>query len=345
MADCCHPPRRSVDWLFQGGLWIVIGLYAVHLFDVGVPFPWLNPFAHSIFSLINKMWWGLALGILFAGMMSRIPREVVMSALGPSGRLGGIIRATLAGTLLDLCNHGILLVGMQLYRRGASLGQTMAFLISSPWNSLSLTLILAALIGWPWTIVYVLLSAVIAVVSGMIFEILVRRKVLPPNPNSVELPDGLRVFPEIKKSIKQADYSPNNLLSVLVDGLKESRMIIKWILIGSILAALIQTFVSRDTFESYMGPTLIGLGLTLLAATIIEVCSEGSTPIAAEIVNRGSAPGNGFAFLMAGAATDYTEIMSLRETTKSWKIALFLPLVTVPQITLIAYLINQAGRS
>ena len=62
---------------------------------------------------------------------------------------------------------------------------------------------------------------------------------------------------------------------------------------------------------SWFGPTVSGLLLTLVAATIIEVCSEGSSPIAADLVTRGGAPGNGFAFLMSGAATDYTEIMVL----------------------------------
>lgn len=78
-------------------------------------------------------------------------------------------------------------------------------------------------------------------------------------------------------------------------------------------------------------------------ATVLEVFSEGSTPIAADIFTRAKAPGNGFAFLMAGVATDYTEIMILKDTTKSWKLALFLPLITVPQVLLVAWLINIYG--
>ena len=81
--------------------------------------------------------------------------------------------------------------------------------------------------------------------------------------------------------------------------------------------------------------------MTLVAATIIEVCSEGSTPIAADLVVRADAPGNGFTFLMAGIATDYTEIVVLRDLTKSWKIALFLPLVCVPQVLVLGWLLNQ----
>ena len=55
---------------------------------------------------------------------------------------------------------------------------------------------------------------------------------------------------------------------------------------------------------------------------------------------RAGAPGNSFAFLMTGVSTDYAEIMVLREATKSWRIALFLPLLTVPQVILIAWLMN-----
>jgi hypothetical protein len=46
---------------------------------------------------------------------------------------------------------------------------------------------------------------------------------------------------------------------------------------------------------------------------------------------------------MAGAATDYTEIMVLKETTKRWKTALILPLLTVPQVLLLGWILNMAG--
>jgi len=108
-----------------------------------------------------------------------------------------------------------------------------------------------------------------------------------------------------------------------------------------VLATAIRAFVPMDTYQALFGPTVVGLLLTMLAATIIEVCSEGSTPIAADIVTRAAAPGNGFAFLMAGVATDYTEVMVIRDLTKSWKIALFLPLVCLPQVLVMGWILNQ----
>src|SRR5690606_36702198 len=121
-------------------------------------------------------------------------------------------------------------------------------------------------------------------------------------------------------------------------GLKDSKMVLRWIVFGVVLVALIRAFVPEEAFEVWFGASVSGLFLTLQAATLIEVCSEGSTPIAADLFNRAGAPGNAFTFLMAGAATDYTEIMVLKETTGSWKIARFLQLVTVPQMLFIRWL-------
>jgi uncharacterized membrane protein YraQ (UPF0718 family) len=120
-------------------------------------------------------------------------------------------------------------------------------------------------------------------------------------------------------------------------------MVLRWIFFGFVLTALIRGFVPDDTFQQYFGPTLAGLFLTLLATTVIEVCSEGSSPIAADLLTRANAPGNAFVFLMAGAATDYTEIMALKETTRSWKATLALPLLTTPQVILIGWLLQQGG--
>ncbi|MCB1230029.1 MAG: permease [Verrucomicrobiae bacterium] len=343
-SSCCHP-RRSVDWLLWGSAAIIIPAYLIHWLAPALveSFAWLKTFTGGVFELINKMWWGLLIGITVVGILAKVPRELVVGALGRSGTFGGLLRATAAGTLLDLCSHGILLVGMQLYRRGASLGQTMAFLIASPWNSLSLTLILIALIGLKWTLAFLLLSIVIALIAGLVFEGLVKRGVLPPNPNRTDLPENFRLGPEIRKRFREAHFHRGLFLEMAKTGLSESKMILRWIFFGTVMAALVRASLSADTFSAWFGPSIGGLLLTLFATTIIEVCSEGSSPIAADLITRGGAPGNAFTFLMAGVATDYTEILSLRETTKSWKIALFLPLVTVPQVLLIGWILNHFG--
>jgi len=359
MSSCCAPPEPEQEPSCCGGepakksrpdllLWSTLILvsigYLLNVFAADDISQWtsLASMTEATRHLMDSMWIGLALGMFFVGVLGRVPREFVTSLLGKGDTFVGILRATFAGVLLDLCSHGILLVAMRLYQRGASLGQVMAFLIASPWNSLSLTVILIALIGWKWTLLFIICSMVIGIISGLIFNVLVSNGTLPTNPNTIEV-HNFKVWPEAKKRLAETKFSVQWFSSMCWEGLKDSRMIVRWLLLGVLLAAAIRTFVPLDSFQTYFGATLAGLGMTLVVATILEICSEGSTPIAADLVTRAQAPGNGFAFLMTGVATDYTEIMSLRETTGSWKIALFLPLITVPQVVLLSWVMNLAG--
>lgn len=344
MSSCCgHQKKKKFDYIMFGSLSLVIVFYMVHVLNtmVGIEVPYVQNFAADVYSIMNQMWWGLLLGILFVGIVGSIPRELVMSALGQGGTVKGLVRATIAGVMLDLCSHGILMVGAKLYERGASLGQVMAFLIASPWNSLSLMLVLWAMIGLKWMLVFLVLSMIIAFVSGFIFDKLVKKGTLEENSNTFDLPENYNFKDHMKKSFKNADKSPKGFMRMIQSGAHDARVVIKWLMFGVVLAAAVRTFMDEGMFATYFGATLLGLGMTAVAATVIEVCSEGSVPFAADIFNKAEAKGNSFAFLMAGVSTDYTEIMVLKETFGGWKRALFLPLITLPQILVWAFALNQ----
>ena len=338
-SSSCNPPTRK-DYLLWFANITVLGGTGLYLICPSEILPHsLNVFLHAEYALLKQMSVGLLVGIVSVGLLSYVPREVVMRFFGPSHSWKSLLRATVAGVFLDMCSHGILMVGMKLYERGVSLGQVMAFLIASPWNSFSLSIILVTLIGWQWTLCFIMLSVLLALVSGFVFDILVKNNVLPHNPYSHSTPN--------ETNLEAPGWTKTDLLqlhfwfSVLKNGFQGATTIIKWTFIGIVVASLMRTFVDPHLFSHYFGPTLLGLSLTLTVATVVEVCSEGSTPIAAEFMKQ--APGNTYAFLMAGVSTDYTEIMMIKETSKSWKIAMFLPFVTLPQIFITAWLINYFG--
>ena len=81
----------------------------------------------STFDLMNTIWWGIVMGMFMVAVFTKLPREFVVSLLATGNGLRGILRATLGGVLLDLCSHGILMVGAKIYERGISTGQVMAF--------------------------------------------------------------------------------------------------------------------------------------------------------------------------------------------------------------------------
>lgn len=345
MTSCCHPAdehehkKQRFDFILWASVSIIAAALVLHFAGLGIT--QVDHFAHTVLEFLSTMWWGIVLGILVVGMMNKIPREYFQVAMGRGDSVGGIFRAALAGLLLDMCNHGILMIGAKLYERGVSLPQVMTFLIASPWNSLSLTIILVTLIGLKWTLAFIFFSAVVAILSGFIFMALIRRGILPDNPNKSETDANFSVLADCKARLKDFKPSAGFFVELITGGLHEARMLLRWLLLGIIIAAAVRTFVPHETFAEWFGPTLFGLGMTLLATTVLEVCSEGSAPVAADIMARAAAPGNAFAFLMAGVSTDYTEILVMREATKSWKIAFYLPLVTVPQIVLLGWIMNQ----
>jgi uncharacterized membrane protein YraQ (UPF0718 family) len=338
-GGCCDPNSKKIDWLFWGGLGVTIWAILWSTLDDKI-LSSTDQVASSISHTTHEMIWGILVGVVIVGILEHIPKEAVGAVIGSKQGWRGIFRAMVAGLFLDLCNHGILLIGMGLYRRGASLGQVFAFLVASPWNSFSLTLLLGSLIGVPWTIGFVLGSAAMAFVAGILADHWVNRGDLPENPNKSSLPE-VPDWKGIRADLAKMDISPFGILKMIWTGAKVSKMLFRWLFLGTIMTALIQVYVPMDWYKSWFGPSEIGLLMTLLAATVIEVCSEGSVPIAADLFLRAQAPGNAFTFLMAGASTDMTEMLALRQTTGSWKSALLLPILTVPQILLISWVMNH----
>jgi hypothetical protein len=81
--SACCPSERKTDWLLLiCGSIVALG-YAAHLAISPVVLPdTIWQFSQAIFEFLNIMWWGLALGIIFVGILSRVPRELVMGVLG-----------------------------------------------------------------------------------------------------------------------------------------------------------------------------------------------------------------------------------------------------------------------
>jgi uncharacterized membrane protein YraQ (UPF0718 family) len=191
---------------------------------------------------------------------------------------------------------------------------------------------------------YIIFSAiVIAIITGLIFQFLEKKGLIEKNENTLAIDQKFSLKEDFKKRFKEYKFSPQSLkadLSGIYKGVVAlSDMVLWWILIGMGLASFAGAYIPTSLFQNYMGPTILGLFVTLILATIIEVCSEGSAPMAFEIFRQTKALGNSFVFLMAGVATDYTEIGLLWHNVGR-KTAIWLPIVTVPQVIILGIIAN-----
>ena len=333
--DCCSVNKKKSFFHWENILLLsIVIFYLLSLFIVEKG-ETSKTFFSSINFFVQELFWGVIIGGIFMYLFRILPRQSLQSivGLGQSG-YKATFKAILAGFVLDVCSHGILFIGIGLYRQGLRLPQLIAFLLSSPWNSISLTFVLISLIGEFWTILFVFLSMLIAFVSATIFEFLMNNKLL------VVQNDNKEVLSIRESKILNVNFSFKTSFNwqILVLVWKDIRLLLKWLVIGVYFSVLMRLIFSIDGLGEVFSASIGGLLFTLMLAIIIEVCSEGSVPFASDLFLV--APGNAFAFLLAGVATDYTEILALKESTKSWRVALFLPLVTVPQVLLVSYMMN-----
>lgn len=304
--------------------------------------PLLEPFRKSFLTYLKTIWWAILLGLFLGGLIEHyVPREYISHILArPKKRT--ILYSVVLGFLMSACSHGILAISMELHKKGASNPAVVSFLLASPWANLTITIMLIGFFGLK--ALYIIISAiVIAIITGLVFQVLERRNLIETNDNSAETGSEFSVMNDVKRRLREYKFSIESVkrdIRGIYDGMISlGNMVLWWVLIGMGIASLAGAYIPSHIFTDYMGPTVLGLIVTLMLATVIEVCSEGSAPMAFEIFRQTGAFGNSFVFLMAGVVTDYTEIGLLWHNVGR-KTAIWLPIITVPQVILLGIIAN-----
>lgn len=302
----------------------------------------LHDLIFSFYDYVKMIWLAIIVGLLLGGFIDHfIPRKYISKYLAQHKKRT-IFYSVGLGFLMSACSHGILAISMELYKKGASTPAVIAFLLASPWANLPITIILFGFFGIK-ALLFVGFAIIIAIITGLIYQMLDRKGLIECGKHTVEVEEDFSILKDIKRRWKEYEFSIKNLkndaISVLKGSWELAKMVLWWILIGMFLASVARAYIPQDFFINYMGATLLGLVVTLILATIIEICSEGTSPLAFEIFRQTGAFGNAFVFLMAGVATDYTEI-GLIWSNIGKRAALWLPIITVPQIIILGCLFN-----
>src|SRR4030042_4239129 len=172
---------------------------------------------------------------------------------------------------------------MQLHKKGASNPAVVSFLLASPWANLTVTIIMFGFFGL--RALYIVGCAIIvALNTGFIFMLLEKKGLIEKNKNIVEVSEDFSISHDVRMRIR--NYNPG-LKTIIKDSkgiisgsMALSDMVLWWIILGMLIASFAGAYIPVHFFHKFMGPTLSGLMVTLLLATIIEVCSEGSAPLA-----------------------------------------------------------------
>lgn len=336
----CEAPKKTPVW--KNKVVIMTIIYAL-VFILGNTVKFFMPLMHALMMYMQTIALAILIGLLLGGIIDWLVPPEYVSVILARKKKRTIIYSVLTGFLMSACSHGILALAIQLYKKGASVPAVIAFLLSSPWANLPLTILMFGFFGAK--AFYIVGAAiVVALISGYIFMFLDKKKLIEHNPNTVQVDENFDIVKDAKARLKQIKINGstalNGVRSVWAGSLSLANMVLWWIMLGMLLASIVAAYLPENFMAQYMGPTVLGLLITILVATVLEICSEGTAPLAFEIFRQTGALGNSYVFLMAGVVTDYTEI-GLIWTNIGWRTAVWLPVVTVPQVILLGVIANM----
>ncbi len=338
---CCTPDAKKHFYAHKLFL-TVSAVLSLLLLSNFVPSLFL--FRHHFFEYFRMIWKALLVGFFLGGLIEvTIPRSYISKHFS-SKSWTHIAKATFLGFIFSGCSHGCLAITFELYKKGASIPSVIAFLLASPWANMSLTFLLVSLFKLKGLLI-IFSALFISLAVGMVYLFLDKKRWIEENPHTVTLEKGFSVREDIKFRFSRYSFNRRRLLfeeipAVLKGSWHLMDMVLWWALLGITVSALLGTFISPEIFQGWFGKNSRGLFTTLGLATLIEVCSEGSAPLAFEIYRQSGAFGNAFIFLMAGVLTDYTEI-GLLWSNIGRRTALWLPALSVPMALAIGYLLNK----
>jgi len=233
----------------------------------------------------------LMLGFLFAGIMYVwFPRKKVYKYLGKPNS-ASVINAALIGIPLPLCSCGVIPTGISFYNSGASKGSSVSFLISTPQTGVDSIMVTYSLLGLPMAIVKPVIALFTGFLGGFLTNVFGGKKSDKQDAGNNDNGDDSNKDRSLAGMLRYA----------FVEFLED---IAKWLVIGLLIAALIDIVVPESFFSNDFGNEYLAMILILVTAIPLYVCATGSVPIAAILMLKGLSPGAAIVFLMAGPATN-----------------------------------------
>ena len=284
---------------------------------------------HFLLSLLNvvcEMAPYLLLGFFIAGVLHVfVPQRFYAKYLSRNNKLS-VVWAALLGIPLPLCSCGVIPTAIGLKNEKASKGAIASFLIATPQTGIDSILATFSLMGLGFAIV----RPVAALVTGICGGFLVNRFVKADEGEyvsevSCKVEGGNRLWRVLK-------YAYFDMIQDI--GLR--------LVIGLLVAALINVAVPDEFFLSFGSQPLLQMLVILLVAVPMYICSTGSIPVAAALMMKGLSPGAALVMLMAGPAVNIASILVVKKSMGSRFTWIYL-LTIVGFSILFGLLINAFG--
>jgi len=286
----------------------------------------LQSFTISLLRVVAEMAPYLLLGFLIAGVLHVfVPQKFHANYLSRNNKLS-VLWAALLGVPLPLCSCGVIPTAIGLRNEKASKGAIASFLIATPQTGIDSILATFSLMGLGFAIIRPVAALITGVCGGLLVNRLVREDEIKDDATmTCQVESGNRIWRVLK-------YAYYDMLRDI--GLR--------LLIGLVIAALIQVAVPDEFFLSFGSQPLLQMLVILVIAVPMYICSTGSIPVAAALMMKGLSPGAALVMLMAGPAVNFASILVVHKSMGRRFTSIYL-MTIVGFAVLFGLLLNATG--
>lgn len=288
----------------------------------------IQGFSTSLLNVVCEMAPYLLLGFLIAGVLHVfVPQRFYANYLSRSNKLS-VVWAALLGVPLPLCSCGVIPTAIGLRNEKASKGAIASFLIATPQTGIDSILATFSLMGLGFAIIRPVAALVTGICGGLLVNRLVREDdAKDESAASCQVERGNRLWRVLK-------YAYYDMLRDI--GLR--------LLVGLVVAALIQVAVPDEFFLQFGSQPLLQMLVILVIAVPMYICSTGSIPVATALMMKGLSPGAALVMLMAGPAVNLASILVVNKAMGRRFTSVYL-MTIVGFAVLFGLLLNAAGSS
>ena len=265
--------------------------------------------------------------------------ERVRNYLMGKGRGVGYFLGAGFGAITPFCSCSSIPLFLGFTTARIPLGITMSFLITSPLINEIAVVLLWGLLGWKFTIIYVVVGMVAGIIGGVFMDAIRAERWLQPF-----LLEAMKNAPPQAMDIQPGQVPKIGLMERHTFAYSETSSIFRrvwlWVIVGVGLGALLHGFVPQEWFTENLGagqwwsvPLAVAVGIPLYTNV------TGIIPVMESLLLKGLPLGTTLAFCMSTVAASLPEVLMLKQVM-SWKLlAVFLGMLLII-FTLVGWLFN-----
>ncbi|MDR3564538.1 MAG: permease [Negativicutes bacterium] len=279
------------------------------------------------------------LSVIVSAFLHNFVSDDFIRRIIPKSKLLSIVPAAFLGILFPVCDCGMVPIVRRLVMKGVPLHAAVSFMLAAPIINPVVTAATAFAFKANMNMVVFRLGTALftACFSGWLISILFKSDELKSAAHTHHHGCGCAEhdddFPSARPSFA------DKLLRTVYDASNEFFEMGKYLILGAIMGALAQIVIPRVLLLAVGQNPVLSIGVMMLFAFVISVCSAADAFIAASFVTSFS-PGSLIAFMVFGPMIDLKNILMLLHSFRA-RFVLSLVAAVVFSCTVSAYLINH----